>query len=234
MRQNEGPRAAGTGRSRSRAAPTVEPPAAALIVERIAAAPPASTACCGADCGATCRGACRGTACRAPSCRGAGWLATVRPPLRLCPLSWRAWAPAVPTATLSAATTTAEVNVSLRFICHLVCQPIFMVFNGALMDRRHYRLQPRCQTPIHGFTRNSSRRLTGSPETSPLEDDSTRQRDRNAPLFSGSLQLAWLVIPAYAGIQSSDWLDAGFRRHDEDIFASLHPMQGVNASELWD
>jgi hypothetical protein len=65
--------------------------------------------------------------------------------------------------------------------------------------------------------------------------------------------LTWIVIPAYAGIQSSDWLDAGFRRHDarrrwpgggqeglatdrrhdEDIFAWLHPMQGVNASELW-
>jgi hypothetical protein len=46
--------------------------------------------------------------------------------------------------------------------------------------------------------------------------------------------LTWIVIPAYAGTQSSDWLDAGFRRHDEDIFAWLHPMQGVNASELWD
>jgi len=31
--------------------------------------------------------------------------------------------------------------------------------------------------------------------------------------------LTWIVIPAYAGIQGGDWLDAGFRRHDEDIFA---------------
>jgi hypothetical protein len=109
-----------------------------------------------------------------------------------------------------------------------------MVFNGALMDRRQYRLQPRCQTPIHGFSRNFSRRLTGSSEASPLEDDSSRQRGRNTPLFSGSLQLTWIVIPAYAGIQGSDWLDAGFRRHDEDNFAQLHPMQGVNESELLD
>jgi anti-anti-sigma factor len=26
--------------------------------------------------------------------------------------------------------------------------------------------------------------------------------------------LTWIVIPAYAGIQGSNWLDAGFRRHD--------------------
>jgi hypothetical protein len=38
-------------------------------------------------------------------------------------------------------------------------------------------------------------------------------------LFSSSLQLAWIVIPAYAGIQGSNWLDAGCRRHDEDIIA---------------
>jgi len=28
--------------------------------------------------------------------------------------------------------------------------------------------------------------------------------------------LAWIVIPAYAGIQDRGRLDAGFRRHDED------------------
>jgi hypothetical protein len=31
--------------------------------------------------------------------------------------------------------------------------------------------------------------------------------------------LTWIVIPAHAGIQGSDWLDADFRRHDEDFFA---------------
>jgi len=41
--------------------------------------------------------------------------------------------------------------------------------------------------------------------------------------------LTWSVIPAHAGIQGSNWLDAGFRRHDEDIFAKLPPIQGVNA-----
>jgi hypothetical protein len=51
-----------------------------------------------------------------------------------------------------------------------------------------------------------------------LEHDSDDPRAGRA-LFSASLQLTWFVIPAYAGIQSSDWLDAGFRRHDEDIFA---------------
>jgi hypothetical protein len=31
--------------------------------------------------------------------------------------------------------------------------------------------------------------------------------------------LTWIVIPAFAGLQSSDWLDAGLRRQDEDIVA---------------
>jgi hypothetical protein len=29
--------------------------------------------------------------------------------------------------------------------------------------------------------------------------------------------VTWIVIPAYAGIQGSALLDAGLRRHDEDM-----------------